>query len=122
MYGTTHDYVLDGTNIIRETVTGGGTTYTLYYLYDESGSVQGFIYNNNYYYYQKNLQGDVIRILIIVVMSLLNIPMMLGVKCSPQQEHSQARSDNTILSVIGRIITMLKQDFITCKAGITTPL
>ena len=63
MYGTTHDYVLDGTNIIRETVTGSGTTYTLYYLYDESGSVQGFIYNNNYYYYQKNLQGDVIRIL-----------------------------------------------------------
>ena len=63
MYGTTHDYVLDGTNIIRETVTGGGTTYTLHYLYDESGSVQGLIYNDNYYYYQKNLQGDVIRIL-----------------------------------------------------------
>ena len=62
MYGTTHDYVLDGTNIIRETVTGGGTTYTLHYLYDETGSVVGFIYNNNYYY-QKNLQGDVIRIL-----------------------------------------------------------
>ena len=63
MYGTTHDYVLDGTNIIRETVTGDGNNYTLYYLYDESGSVIGFIYNNNYYYYQKNLQGDVIRIL-----------------------------------------------------------
>ena len=63
MYGTTHDYVLDGTNIIRETVTGDGNNYTLYYLYDTSGSVQGFIYNNNYYYYQKNLQGDVIRIL-----------------------------------------------------------
>ena len=58
-----HDYVLDGTKIIRETVTSGGNSYTLYYLYDTSGSVQGFIYNNNYYYYQKNLQGDVIRIL-----------------------------------------------------------
>ena len=31
-----------------------------------TGNIQldfGFIYNNNYYYYQKNLQGDVIRIL-----------------------------------------------------------
>ena len=63
MYGTTHDYVLDGTKIIRETVTGGGNSYTLYYLYDTSGSVQGFIYNNSYYYFQKNLQGDVTRIL-----------------------------------------------------------
>ena len=33
------------------------------YLYDESGSIQGFIYNNQHYYFQKNLQGDVIRIL-----------------------------------------------------------
>jgi hypothetical protein len=58
-----HDYVLDGTKIISETVTGDGNNYTLYYLYDTSGSVQGFIYNNSYYYFQKNLQGDVIRIL-----------------------------------------------------------
>ena len=62
MYGTTHDYVLDGTKIISETVTGAGNNYTLYYLYDTSGSVQGFIYNNSYYYFQKNLQGDVVRI------------------------------------------------------------
>ena len=40
-----------------------GTSRTLYYLYDETGSVQGFIYNNAYYYFQKNLQGDVVRIL-----------------------------------------------------------
>ena len=58
-----HNYILDGSNIIRETVTGGGNSYTLYYLYDTSGSVQGFIYNNSYYYFQKNLQGDVVRIL-----------------------------------------------------------
>jgi RHS repeat-associated protein len=58
-----HDYVLDGTKIISETVTGAGNNYTLYYLYDTSGSVQGFIYNTSYYYFQKNLQGDVIRIL-----------------------------------------------------------
>ena len=59
-----HNYTLDGTKIIRETVTNNGAAfYDFYYLYDETGSVQGFIYNNNYYYYQKNLQGDVIRIL-----------------------------------------------------------
>ncbi|MBR5285489.1 MAG: RHS repeat-associated core domain-containing protein [Clostridia bacterium] len=59
-----HNYTLDGTKIIRETVTNNGAAfYDFYYLYDESGSVIGFIYNNNYYYYQKNLQGDVIRIL-----------------------------------------------------------
>ena len=60
-----YDYVVDGSRILSETVTHSsmGTTYTLYYLYDETGSVQGFIYNNQHYYFQKNLQGDVIRIL-----------------------------------------------------------
>ena len=57
-----HTYVLDGTRILSEKVIGS-LSYTLYYLYDESGDVQGFIYNNAYYYYQKNLQGDVVRIL-----------------------------------------------------------
>ena len=42
-----HTYVLDGTRILSEKVTGS-TSYTLYYLYDESGNVQGFIYNNAY--------------------------------------------------------------------------
>ncbi len=60
----TYDYVLDGSTIISETAYADNTKiYTLYYLYDESGSVQGFIYNNTYYYFQKNLQGDVVRIL-----------------------------------------------------------
>ncbi len=59
---TTHSYTLDGSTIIRESVTGP-TAYTLDYLYDASGRVQGFIYNNSYYYFQKNLQGDVVRIL-----------------------------------------------------------
>ena len=59
---TTHNYILDGSSIIRESVTGP-TAYTLDYLYDASGSATGFIYNNQYYYFQKNLQGDVIRIL-----------------------------------------------------------
>ncbi len=66
----THDYILDGTNIMRELIThtvGTGssattTTKTLYYLYDASGSVAGLIYNNSPYYFQKNIQGDIIRI------------------------------------------------------------
>ncbi len=66
----THDYILDGTNIVRELIThtvGTGssattTTKTLYYLYDASGSVVGLIYNNSPYYFQKNIQGDIIRI------------------------------------------------------------
>jgi len=61
-----HFYTLDGANIIRERVVataGSVPTYDLYYLYDESGSVAGLIYNNQHYYFQKNLQGDVIRIL-----------------------------------------------------------
>ena len=46
--------------------TGGSattTTKTLYYLYDASGSVAGLIYNGNVYYFQKNIQGDIIRIM-----------------------------------------------------------
>ena len=60
-----YKYTLDGTKILSETATQllSGSSYTLYYLYDASGSVQGFIYNNQYYYFQKNLQGDVVRIL-----------------------------------------------------------
>ena len=63
----TRNYVLDGTRIIQEDITISTitslTNATLYYLYDASGSVQGFIYNNTYYYFQKNLQGDIVRIL-----------------------------------------------------------
>ena len=66
-YRDDRTYVLDGTKIIQEdikisTITAT-TNATLYYLYDVSGEVQGFIYNNSYYYFQKNLQGDVVRIL-----------------------------------------------------------
>ncbi len=60
---TVHNYVLDGTNIISETVSANGVEeYTLYYLY-EGSVIIGFIYNNAYYYFQKNLQGDIVRIL-----------------------------------------------------------
>ncbi len=66
-YREDRTYILDGSKIIQEnikiaTITST-TNATLYYLYDVSGEVQGFIYNNSYYYFQKNLQGDVVRIL-----------------------------------------------------------
>ncbi|MBQ6171886.1 MAG: RHS repeat-associated core domain-containing protein [Clostridia bacterium] len=63
----THNYVLDGSKIIKETIerkvssTITGTD-VLYYYYDTAGSVAGFEYNGTPYYYQKNLQGDIIRI------------------------------------------------------------
>ena len=63
----THNYVLDGSKIIKETIehevssTITGTD-VLYYYYDESG-VAGFELNGTVYYYLKNIQGDVINIL-----------------------------------------------------------
>ena len=58
---TTHNYVLDGTNIIKETITSGSNTDILEYYYDEAG-IAGFVYNGTKYYYVKNIQGDVIEI------------------------------------------------------------
>ena len=60
-----HSYILDGTTILGETVTdsSNNTSKTLYYLYDSSGMVAGVIYNYTPYYFQKNVQGDVLRIL-----------------------------------------------------------
>ena len=54
-----HIYTLDGTKILREVYRHihSGVNEIYYYLYDESGSVIGFTFNNNTYYYQKNLQG-----------------------------------------------------------------
>ena len=58
---TFHEYVLDGSKIVKETVSGS-SSHTLYYYYDESG-VAGFELNGVTYYYLKNIQGDVINIL-----------------------------------------------------------
>ena len=63
--GKTHDYILDGTSIIKEIVNNGDAScqgYTNEYLYDIDGSVCGIIYNGTAYYFYKNLQGDVIAI------------------------------------------------------------
>ena len=71
---TRHEYTLNGSQIIKETVytkTGGSTTftesYTLVYIYDENGSPIGFRYRTpsyaqgvfDGYFFEKNLQGDV---------------------------------------------------------------
>ena len=60
----THNYVLDGTKILSETVTDNAyyNSYTLYYVYDANGSITGLHYNGAPYYFQKNIQGDVLRI------------------------------------------------------------
>jgi len=52
-------YYLEGTNIIFEETNG----VVLYYIYDYSGNVIGFNYQNNNYYYEKNIQNDVIGIM-----------------------------------------------------------
>ena len=59
-----HDYILDGTNIIKELVTdtSGCPKYTNEYLYDLDGTVCGIKHNGTAYYFYKNLQGDVIAI------------------------------------------------------------
>ena len=59
-----HDYILDGTNIIKELVTDtdGCPKYTNEYLYDLDGTVCEIKHNGTAYYFYKNLQGDVIAI------------------------------------------------------------
>ncbi len=59
-----HNYVLDSTRIVAETVTDeyDNSSYSLYYLYDSNGYITGLHYNNAPYYFQKNIQGDIIRI------------------------------------------------------------
>lgn len=55
-------YILDGSNIIRETHTGANN-YTIEYYYDSCDNVIGFTYNGNKYLYLKNLQNDIIGII-----------------------------------------------------------
>ena len=56
--GVKHAFVLDGSNIVKETWGGN----TLIPLYDLDGTVCGIKYNGTAYYFYKNLQGDVIAI------------------------------------------------------------
>ena len=57
-----HEYTLDGTNIIKEVVTGSTSNYTNEYLYDLDGTVCGLKHEGTAYYFYKNLQGDIIAI------------------------------------------------------------
>ena len=56
--GVKHEYVLDGTKILRETWGEN----TLIPIYDDEESVCGIIYNGTPHYFLKNLQGDIIAI------------------------------------------------------------
>ena len=59
-----HEYILDGTNIVKEIVTDicNCPKYTNEYLYDLDGTVCGLKHEGTAYYFYKNLQGDVIAI------------------------------------------------------------
>ena len=56
--GVTHTYMLDGSNILRETWNGN----TMVPLYNNEENVCGITYNATPYYFVKNLQGDIIAI------------------------------------------------------------
>ena len=56
--GVKHEYMLDGTKILKETWGDN----TLIPLYDNEDSVCGIIYKDYAYYFLKNLQGDIIAI------------------------------------------------------------
>lgn len=56
--GIKHNYILEGTKILRETWQNN----TLVPLYDSEDSVCGITFNGEAYYFNKNLQGDVISI------------------------------------------------------------
>ena len=59
-------YTVDGSKILSEQRTDeetGNVIRTIYYVYDANGSVVGMKCNGVQYWYQKNMQGDVVRIL-----------------------------------------------------------
>lgn len=56
--GVRHDFVLDGSKILRQTWGNN----TLISLYDNEETVCGIIYNDEPFYFHKNLQGDIIAI------------------------------------------------------------
>ncbi|MBR6410831.1 MAG: RHS repeat-associated core domain-containing protein [Clostridia bacterium] len=68
---TRHEYTLDGSQIVKETVFSNNVEqYCLVYLYDENGAPIGFRYRTpNYaknvfdgFFFEKNIQGDIIGI------------------------------------------------------------
>ncbi len=58
-YGTTtYKYYYDGNKLLRQT----WGSESMDFLYDASGEVYGFVYEDIQYFYAKNLQGDVLQI------------------------------------------------------------
>ena len=68
--GIKHEYLLTGSQIVRETWTESGVEHMLVYLYDEKGAPVGLRYRTSTYeedvylhfFFEKNLQGDIIAI------------------------------------------------------------
>jgi RHS repeat-associated protein len=56
--GTKTTYYYDGSKIIKE----DNNEYEIWYLYDTTGNIIGFDYDNNKYFYEKNIQNDIIGI------------------------------------------------------------
>lgn len=59
-------YTVDGSKILSEQRTDeetGNVIRTIYYVYDANGQPAGMKYNGVQYWHQKNMQGDVVRIL-----------------------------------------------------------
>ena len=59
----TTEYVLNGSQVMRQIIDNGTTTYIADYLYHENGTPLGFAYYQEngtpvYYFYETNLQGD----------------------------------------------------------------
>ena len=57
----THEYYLEGNNIVGEKITLNNSTSYMVYFYGING-VTGFLKDGNYYYFKKNIFGDVISI------------------------------------------------------------
>ena len=63
----TTEYVLNGSQVMRQIISDGTTTYVADYIYHENGIPLGFAYYQEngtpvYYFYETNLQGDVVAI------------------------------------------------------------
>jgi len=65
--GLTTEYILNGSQVMRQIIDNGTTTYVADYLYHENGTPMAFAYYQQggtpvYYFYETNLQGDIVAI------------------------------------------------------------
>ena len=65
--GLTTEYVLNGSQVMRQIINDGTTTYIADYIYHENGTPMAFAFYEEggtptYYFYETNLQGDIINI------------------------------------------------------------